>query len=499
MELGDSIRHGTKWLMSGKILAQVLQFAFGIVLARLLMPEDFGMMVTMQIFTGVAGFFAGGGMGQAIIRAKHVENKHYDVVFTLQLIAGVLIYAFFFFISPWFADWFHTPLYRNLLRVSALTFLLRPLANINNAKLHRAMRFKETSIVQFICGLITGLFSIGMAFMGMGVWSLIYSGIIGSCLNVSLLFLAGRQRPNIGFNKQISLDLGLYGVKVTAGNIISYLNKQISNFMLSKFLGAAQVGLFNKANSLRFIPEDIIMGSAYQAIFRALSSLQDDKNKSLYIFYRSIGLLAVYSWPIYIGIWWVAEPLVLVLYGQKWGLAILPLQVLSLAGFIACIGYQCGGVIAAQNRLGKQLLIKIEQMILLIIGSYVGMNWGLCGVAWAIVVIRYCIDLQNFRLAAQCIDIKFMDLLISLKPAFILNAILFVELVIINALFNHFSIPKNGILYLFIMSGSGFALYSILFLYLPIKDLKIESDRWKKGIFAKFGTMKMGLTLNRKK
>ena len=208
-------------------------------------------------------------------------------------------------------------------------------------------------------------------------------------LNVFLLFLAGRQKPVIRFDRNISLDLGVYGVKVSGGNILSYLNKQISNLMLSKFLGASQVGLFNKASSLKAIPESVLLGSAYQTIFRALSTVQDDKNQSQYIFYRSVSLLAVYSWPIFMGMWWLAEPLISILYGQKWLPAADPLRVLSLAGFISCIGYQSGAVIAAQNRIGRELIIMLEKMLFLVIGCYIGMGWGLVGVAWATVLIEF--------------------------------------------------------------------------------------------------------------
>ena len=100
MSLGDSIRHGAKWLLGGNLASQVLQFGFGIVLARLLVPADFGVLVTVQIFTGLAGFIAGGGTGQALVRAKEAKHEDFQVVFTLQLLIGLLIYTVFFLMAP---------------------------------------------------------------------------------------------------------------------------------------------------------------------------------------------------------------------------------------------------------------------------------------------------------------------------------------------------------------------------------------------------------------
>lgn len=106
MQLGTTIRSSTLWLFTGSISQRGLDFFFGIILARLLLPSDFGLLVTTQVFTGMASFIAGGGMGQALIQSKDVTPKHFHVVFTLQLAICSLIYCTFFFIAPWIAVWF---------------------------------------------------------------------------------------------------------------------------------------------------------------------------------------------------------------------------------------------------------------------------------------------------------------------------------------------------------------------------------------------------------
>jgi O-antigen/teichoic acid export membrane protein len=245
-------------------------------------------------------------------------------------------------------------------------------------------------------------------------------------------------------------------------------------------LGPAKVGLFNKAFSLRSIPDDVLLGSAYQTVFRALSKEQDDRSKSQYIFYRSITLLSVYTWPVYIGFWWVANPLINVLYGAKWIAAAEPLKILSLIGLLYCIGYQSGAVIAAQNRLGRELIIQIEKMILLGIGCYIGMRWGLSGVAWSMFPVHIYTTIRTFRLANSCIGTSFFDLLLALKPAIILNIILFVGLFLFDMIFYYFFDFSNEFIYLGYMIFIGVLIYSLSFLYLPITSLSTEADRWKK-------------------
>ena len=136
MNLGNTIRAGAKWSLFERINGQVLQFVFGIALARLLLPTDFGVVVTIQIFTGLAFMISGGGMGQSLIQAKEVSEKDFQVVFTLQLLIGVAIYLLFFSIAPWFAVWFDNLLYRDLLRVSAISFLIRPFAKTHFSNIY---------------------------------------------------------------------------------------------------------------------------------------------------------------------------------------------------------------------------------------------------------------------------------------------------------------------------------------------------------------------------
>ena len=143
MNLGQKIRSGTKWMLLGNVGARIVEFGFGVALARLLVPADFGMVATVGTLTGFAGLVLSGGMGQALIRAKEADQDDFNAVFSLQLGMGILIYVVFFVTAPWFADFFGNPLYVDLIRVTGLGFLMRPFAFMRNAWLNREMDFKK--------------------------------------------------------------------------------------------------------------------------------------------------------------------------------------------------------------------------------------------------------------------------------------------------------------------------------------------------------------------
>lgn len=479
MNLGDTIRSGVRWTMVGKFGHQILGFLFGIVLARLLAPADFGMLVTVQIFTGIAGFVAGGGMGQALVRAKEATKSDYDTVFTLQLGIGCLIYIVFFFAAPGLATWYDTPVYETLLRISALSFILRPFNNLPGNILHRDMRFKAQAFVGITTLIVTNSISIALAWLGYGVWSLILSGFAGSLVGIFLQAHLAGWRPGFRLDWQRGRDLARYGFLVSANDIVVYLRRQTSNFIIGRFIGPVAVGLYNKASSLNDMPSGTISNSAYGVVFRALARTQDNRDQSKYIYLRTITLVTVYTLPFYVGLWWVAELFITTVYGQKWAGAAPVLEILALAGLFMCINNQSGAVTAARQLLGPELVVQLVGWALLIVGVAIGYRWGISGVAWAMVVVSAIMAGLMARLASRELRVRFREFGRALQPALLLNTILCIGLFALHTWVLAPFKPVQPALYLIAMAAAGGLLYSTCFLYLPIPQLTKEATRWK--------------------
>jgi len=477
-QLGTKIRKGSAWLLAGNTGSQLLKFLAGIVLARILVPEDFGMVATIQIFTGLAGFVAGSGMGQALVRAKEVTAKDYEAVFTLQSIICCTIYAGFYFSAPWFAKWYDTPQYASLLRVAALSFVVRPFVSLPSSILTRNMRFKEQSRTRIIVLLFSSAVSIGMAIAGYGVWSLITGGIAGSITSALLLMPLTAWRPAIRLNLRRGAAIARYGVLVSATDILNYIQTQVSVFMLSHALGPASVGLYNKGESLARMPHSFVTGSVYQAVFRAMASQQDNLDTCRYLFFRSLGLVAVYTTPFYIGLLWLSEPLVRGVYGPNWVGAATPLFVLSFAWPFWLIANLSGAVLAAKNWLGREIPVQIYTLIVTFFAVSIGLKYGIKGVAIAIVSVAIYNALHMYTLAIRCLRANWLFGLRTFTPAVLLNVIFAGVLFI----FSYAAPPRllaNDLAYVAIMGILGVMVYGLLFLYLPIPSLQSERQRWK--------------------
>ncbi len=472
------MRHGIAWMFVGNTGRQVLTFLFGIVLARLLAPEDFGILLTIQVFTGLAGFVAGGGMGQALVRAKEATKQDYDIVFTLQLGIGCLIYAGFFFAAPWFAKWYDTPLYTDLLRVSALSFIFRPLVNLPGSMLYRNMRYKAQTFVGITSLLVSSTTSILMAWLGYGVWSLIWGGIAGSIYNAAVLIPLARWRPGFSLEFRRGRDIARYGLLVSANDIVDYLRGQASIFILSRTLGPASVGLFNKGRSLATMPHGFITVSVYHVLFRAMAAEQDNLDKCRYLFFRSIALVAVYATPFYIGLLWLAEPLIRGVYGEKWIDAAGPLTILAFAWPFWLVNNLSGAVLAAQNWLNRELPVQIATLVISILAIIIALPYGIEGVAWAIVGVAIYSAFHMYWLATRCLRAKLAGFFKAVAPAAVLNTMLALVLFSADTTLPE-SIKANDFAYMALMSAAGGIIYILSFLYLPFHSLAAERERWK--------------------
>lgn len=482
MSLSQSIRSSSKWLISTNMVGQAMQFAFGIALARLLVPADFGMIITIQIFTGFVGLVASGGMGQALIRAKSINEQDFQVIFSMQLAIGVLVYAGFFIIAPWFAVWFGDPLYKDLLRVSAISFVMRPFLSIHNVWLQREMQYRQASIRGLAVGLVSGMISIFMAMSGWGVWSLILGGLLGSVLGYLTIFQLTPVRIRLYYDHQIARKHSGYGFKFILNELVSYMRRQTSNFIIAKMAGPAMVGLFNKGDSLAKLPFDMISGPIYQPVFRAMSVEQDNPDKIKYLFFRMTSLLLLYTLPIYIGLWWLAKPFVVVVYGEHWADAAIPLEILAPLGLLYCIGHPCGAVLAATNRLGREAIIQGITWGIVALGCYLALawDWGLAGVAYVIVLSQIYSTTHFYLLANQCYQVKLAEFFVSISSPLLLNGILVAVLFATDLFFPAGMRDNSPATYLLICSFVGGLAYTLAFLFLPLKSLETEALRWKK-------------------
>lgn len=491
MNLGQSIRSGVKWLAFGKVGNRLFEFAFGVALARLLVPADFGMIVTIQIFTGFVGMFTAGGMGQSLIRARHADADDFTAVFTLQLGVGMAVYAGFFVGAPFMARFFDNPLYTDLVRVSALSFLLRPLVTMRNAWLNREMNFRSRTLVDVATAFFGGAISVAMAVAGLGVWSLVLAGLFGALFNNFWLARLAPFQPRLNFSLATMRKHAGYGARIVGTDFIDYIRAHSRTLIVSKMAGPAFLGLFNKADSLSRLPNQLLMSPTMEPLFRAMSKTQDDVDQVKYMFYRAITLLMAYTAPAYVLLWWVAEPFIVTVYGVKWIDAGAPMSVLTLAAFCLNVVLPCSVLLAARNLLGKEMVATAINIPVTIVACLVGLRWGLVGVAWGVVVATAVQAIQFYALVLRALPTRAVDLLRAATPGLVLGALTFGMLALLDWAVGDWQRTRPA-LYVLSMSVLGGAFAVGAFLLLPLPALRSEAARWRALVADRLAPLRRG-------
>ena len=482
MNLGERLRNGIKWLLLGNIGNRILEFAFGIILARLLIPEDFGLIITLQIVTGLVGAIASGGMGQSLVRAKQASAEEFDVVFSMQLVLGVITYIALFWFAPYFAAFFDNPVYTDLLRVSSVIFIMRPLALIRTSWLRREMSFREISFTTVATGLASGLSGVVMAYQGLGVWALVYSGLVAAVVRNVMLAAYTPLRLRLRFDPKIMRRHSGYGFKVTILDLMGSMKPRIIAFVISKFAGPAALGLYNKGDSLSQLPAVILMPPVGQSAFRALAMIQDNPDQTKYLFYKIVSSLFVFVGPFFLLLWWIAEPFIGLVYGAKWLGSIEPMRILSLSGFFVMLGVPCGVLLKAHDKLVEQIIGQCLNLGVIAAASYIGLQTGgIVGAAWGLFVAQIFGAIVFYWLAYRILPTRIGDLLRALAPGLLLNAGLFVLLMVVDGVLMAYG-WSHPLLYMIVMCGLGLSAYGLGFLFLPIPGLGSEPKRWREFI-----------------
>jgi teichuronic acid exporter len=475
MSIGNSIRHGAKWVFIGNTGSQIINFGLGLILARLMMPAEFGMVATVLIFTNLAGFVAGGGMGQALVRAKEASKRDYDLLFTLQFLIGLAIVGFFFAIAPWFGRWYANPQYADLLRVASLSFMVRPFFNVPSNMLHRDMRFKAKTAVQLSNLVVYNAIALSLAYLHYGPWSLILAGLFSSITGALQFAWYARWYPGVSFDFARAQELMRYGLLATSNNVVNYFQGQVATFVLSRTGDAATVGLFNKARSLAYMPFTMVSGSAYEPVFRAIAQSADNPDRVRYLYLQSIQLGCIYTFPLYILLFWLAPEAIRFFYGANWLGSAEPLSILVFAGFFMSIGHPAGALLAALNLLGKELIIQLVNLVILVLGMIIAIPYGLAGAAWALVFSQFVGMVYITLIACRATRIGLMDIVKAIMPATLHAAGLLAVLALLDSLIGN---TLNGdFLTLAVYGTAAAGIVVVSGLFSPFEAMRNESKK----------------------
>ena len=414
---------GMLWSGIGRVGTVGISFISNIVLARLLMPDDFGCIGMLYVFIAISSIFISGGLGQALIQKKEPTHIDYTTVFYWNLVMSVIFYIILFFSAPAIARFYNIPLLKDVLRVQSLVLFIQSFAIVQSNQLQKQLRFKELSvrnIVSTLCGVIVAII---MAFMGYGVWSLVASALVTALVSVALLWKMSTWRPSLEFSFQSLKELFSFGGLMLLSSLVETIYTNLQSLIIGKFYSAKDLGYFTQAKKLEEVPTNSLSAIVNEVSFPVFSALQDDKEKLLAGVRKNIKAITYLNFPLMALLMVIAHPLITLLYGAKWETAAPYFQILCVSSMIYTLNTLNTNVIKS---LGKSTIYFIIQLTKRLIGIgliVAGFQFGIYGLLWAIASVGYISFIINaivngkligYGLFKQIKDVGVCDLCVAM-------------------------------------------------------------------------------------
>lgn len=368
---------GIFWSAVDKFAVQIGQFVVSVVLARILIPEDFGLIGMLAIFMALSQTFIESGLGIGLIQRQDRTDIDFSTVFVFNLLVSGFFYLLLFFSAPYISLFFNQPQLTDLVRVLSLTLFLNALAIVQKTKLTIAMDFKSIAMSNVIAVIAGGLCGIVAAINGYGVWSLVVQSLVWSlATSVSLWFLSSWS-PSVSFSKKSFNSLFGYGSKILLAGLYAQLLNNIYNICLGKFYPTASLGYYTRAKSFADVSAGTIVSIIQQATFPVLAAVQNDQEKLVSIYSRMIRMSAFLIIPLMTLIALLAKPIVILLLTEKWVSLIPLLQWMVFARIFLPMSAINMNLLNAVGRSDLYLKIDLSKLPLTILAMIITIPLGL--------------------------------------------------------------------------------------------------------------------------
>ena len=320
-----------KWTAIEKFGLQGIQFILGLIMARLLSPSDFGTVAMIAIFLAVSQSFVDSGFGTALVQKQNRTETDFSTVFYFNIIMAILCYIALFAMAPIVAEFFDTPILCAILRVQSINLLLNSLMQIQVAKLTIALNFKTLAKRSLVATFISGILGVVLAYLGFGVWALVYSGLSNTLVNLIFIWIHVRWTPQWVFSWKSFNELGSFGSKLLASGLLHTIYTNMTTLVIGKYFSSKDLGYYNRGTSFATLPIDTMNGILHKVTLPILAQIQDDDKRLVQVYRKYICVMSI---PIFMGcalLAALAKPILLLLLTDKWADAIIYLQIFAFA------------------------------------------------------------------------------------------------------------------------------------------------------------------------
>jgi O-antigen/teichoic acid export membrane protein len=417
MNLKDKTINSFLWLSSTKFISQGFSWVVTILLARLLVPADFGLIAMAIIFIGFLELINELGIGAAIVQKKDLEEDDLHSTFWFSILFGFILYAFIFFSAPIIGFFFGSEKLSIILRVLGINFVIGAFKVVPYNVLAKELAFNKRSKAELSSVITGGIASLALATLGYGVWSLVYGSLVYNLVLVTLViyFCQWRPRPIFHFRKvKKMLDFGL---SVAGSQVLWYFYQNSDSLIIGKILGNIWLGFYSMAFRLSTLPVQKITAIFNQISFPVFSRLQNDKKTSRLYFLKITRLVSLITFPCIVGLFMVSESLIQVVLTDKWLPMLTPLKILCIIGILRSVSAIIPPYLVAMGKQHIILKFNVITAVVLPISFLIGINFGISGVALAWVFVYPFVLTYLYQHGLNELNLTFYEYLNNLIPS----------------------------------------------------------------------------------
>ena len=419
----EKVISGLVWTFGERILAQGVSFVLSIILARMLLPSEYGLIAMVMVFINIANVFTSTGFGEALVQKKNADDLDFSTVFVCTLTLSIIIYGALFVGAPYIARFYRVEGITLVLRILSLKIILSSVATVQHAYVQKHMMFRKFFFSTLGGTLFSGVLGILLAYIGAGVWALVVQYLTNTVIDILVLLFTVPWKPQLLFSFERAKSLMTFGWKLVLANLINAIYNELRSLIIGRSYSSADLAYYNKANQIPSLAITNIDTAIGNVVFPVMSTAES-KERLKSIGRRAMKTTSYIIFPMMVGLIVVSKPLILILLTDKWESSILYMQILCLYWMTQPIQTTNWQIIKAVGRSDLCLKLEIAKKIIGIMLVLIAMKFGVFAIALSAAVFGMISMVINMIPNKKLIEYSIFEQILDIVPAFFASIIM---------------------------------------------------------------------------
>lgn len=420
MEQQQSLKNRTLiailWNAVQRYGAMLISLATNVVLARLLSPDEFGIVGLMTVFVSVAGAIVDGGFGAALIQRKDVSQSDYSTIFWSNLTVSVLLIAGLFVSAPAVSRYFHQDVLCKILRIESVILLVNAFCVIQTTRLTKFLQFKQLAVRTIVAAVVSSVVAVVLAFLGFGVWSLVVRDIMNAVVGAALLWSVSGWRPSWVFRWNSFRSLFRFGSFIFISSISNTLYINLQSFIIGRAFSTKDLGYYTQAKKLESVSVESTSSILSQVLFPVYASIADRREYHREMVRKNVRIITYLSFPMMLLLIVIARPLLTILLGSEWAPSVPLFQILCVVGMMSPLNQANTEIFKAIGRSDIYLVLQTIKRVIGVVFILFSVRYGLYSMMWTIAAMSFVTYIMNLIFTHRYFGYNYRQQLADIMP-----------------------------------------------------------------------------------